>query len=161
MEKPQVSGFGIHLKVANINKSREFYESLGFQTTFVYGSEEFRSTFDKSIATAPEDYPGITYKIGDATIEISEGHIGVKDKNVFQEVITTPKISAVIHVNTLLPILSNKLVEIKVPVRHYYWGTIEAVFRDPDGFVLVLMVPYSDEEFAKISKLTNIEKITK
>lgn len=21
------------------------------------------------------------------------------------------------------------------PVHHYYWGTIEAAFRDPDGFV--------------------------
>ncbi len=161
MEKPNVTSLGIHLKVKDINKSRKFYESLGFKTTFVYGSEEFKSTFDKNIATAPENYPGITYKVGDTTIEISEDHIGIKDKSVFQEMIKSSKVSAVVHVSSLASLFSNPLVEIKVPVRHYYWGTIEAVFRDPDGFVLVFIAPYSDEEFAKISKLTKIEKITK
>ena len=75
--------------------------------------------------------------------------------------IKTPKVSAVFHVKSLVPLFLNKLVKIKVPVRHYYWGTIEAVFRDPDGFVLVFITPYSEDEFANVSKFTKIEKITK
>jgi len=50
---------------------------------------------------------------------------------------------------------------VKFPVRHYYWGTIEAAFRDPDGFVLVFIAPYSEEEFNSLSQLTKIEKIEK
>ena len=39
-----VTGFGVHVKVASIQKSREFYEGyLGLTPIFAYGSEDFRA----------------------------------------------------------------------------------------------------------------------
>ncbi|MBI2592819.1 MAG: hypothetical protein HYW37_01485 [Candidatus Colwellbacteria bacterium] len=64
-----------------------------------------------------------------------------------------------VNVDSLLPLFSNPLITIKFPVRHYYWNTIEAAFRDPDGFVLVFIAPYSEQEFKAISRFAKIEKI--
>ncbi len=36
-------------------------------------------------------------------------------------------------------------VEPTTPVRHYYWGKLEVVFRDSDGVILVLTEPYTPE----------------
>ena len=100
----------------------------------------------------------MTFKVGEnANLEIAEGHIAVKDKKVFKEKIKSPKVSTMVKVQSLVPLFSNKLVNLKFPVRHYYWGTIEAAFRDPDGFVLVFIAPYSEKEFKRISKYTKIE----
>lgn len=35
--------------------------------------------------------------------------------------------------------------------RHYYWGKLEVVIKDPDGTVLVFTQPYS-EEAARVLK---------
>jgi hypothetical protein len=35
-------------------------------------------------------------------------------------------------------------IEIDVRPRHYYWGTLELVIKDPDGLALVFITPYSD-----------------
>lgn len=64
-----------------------------------------------------------------------------------------------VNVTSLVPLFSNPLVNITFPVRHYYWGTIEAAFRDPDGFVLVFIAPHSEEEFKLVSQFTKIEVI--
>ncbi|GEM_PF-2163167 len=160
MEKAEITGFGIHLKVADIRKSREFYESLGFKSVFAYGDEEWRKSVPGGVPSAPEKYRGITFAIGEgAKLELAEGHVGIKHKQVFKDVIQNEKISAMVNVKSLVPLFSNPLVNITFPVRHYYWGTIEAAFRDPDGFVLVFIAPYSEEEFNAVSKFVKIEKI--
>ena len=160
MTKHKIIGLGIHLKVANFDKSREFYESLGFKPVFAYGDEKFRKTLSKGVPSAPEKYRGMTFKVGEnANMEIAEGHIAVNDKKVFKEKIKSPKVSAMVKVQSLVPLFSNKLVNLKFPVRHYYWGTIEAAFRDPDGYVLVFIAPYSKKEFDKVSKYTKVEVI--
>jgi predicted lactoylglutathione lyase len=35
-----IIGFGTHIKVKDIEKSRKFYEALGFKSVFAYGDEE-------------------------------------------------------------------------------------------------------------------------
>ena len=50
MQKCDITGFGNHLKVANITRSREFYESLGFKPVFAYGDDAFRASLPSGIA---------------------------------------------------------------------------------------------------------------
>ena len=157
----EITGFGIHLKVSDIEKSRKFYESLGFKPVFAYGDEKFRASLPKGLPSAPERYRGITYQIGEnAKLEIADGHIAVKDKGCFKEAVKSPKISAMVNVKSLLPLFKNQNVKITFPVRHYYWGTLEAVFRDPDGFVLVFIAPYSKDEFNALNKIVKVEMMT-
>ncbi|MBI2592820.1 MAG: hypothetical protein HYW37_01490 [Candidatus Colwellbacteria bacterium] len=49
MEKGEIKGFGIHLKVRNIEISRQFYESLGFKPVFVYGDKKWLNSFGGKI----------------------------------------------------------------------------------------------------------------
>jgi catechol 2,3-dioxygenase-like lactoylglutathione lyase family enzyme len=161
MSQPaHITSLGTHIKVSNIATSREFYESLGFTPVFAYGDDEFRATLPDGLASAPEKYCGVIYQIGDGPkLEIADGHIAVSDKSVFVDMITSPKITAMIGVESLVPIITNPLVEIKVPVRRYYWNTIEAVTRDPDGFVLVFIVPFSESELAAIEAIRPVEVV--
>jgi len=160
MDTPTINALGVHIKVADIEKSRKFYESLGFKPVFAYGDDKFRASLPEGVPSAPERYRGMSFKIGEnAELEIADGHIAVKDNSVFKEVIKTPKISAMVRVKSVVPLFSNPLVKIKFPVRHYYWNSIEVAFRDPDGFVLVFIAPYSEEEFKQVSKFTKIEVI--
>src|SRR5688572_6638187 len=155
-----LKGLGIHLKVADISKSREFYESLGFKPVFGYGDDEYRKTLPEGCPSAPERYHGVTYKIAEGVnLEVADGHIAVTKPEVFTEKITSPKVSAMVNVESLVPLFENSNVKVTFPVRHYYWGTIEAALRDPDGFVLVFIAPHSEEELAKLSKLVEVEKI--
>jgi catechol 2,3-dioxygenase-like lactoylglutathione lyase family enzyme len=163
MEKCEITGFGTHIKVADIEKSREFYESLGFKPVFAYGDEKWRANFP-DIPSAAESYRGLTFAIGEnAKLEIAEGHIGIKHQDVFKTRIENEKVSAMVNVKSLVPLFTppSGKIDVRFPVRHYYWGTIEAAFRDPDGFVLVFIAPYSEEEFNSLSQLTKIEKIEK
>ncbi len=156
----EITGFGTHLKVADIEKSGKFYESLGFKPVFAYGDEKFRASLPKGLPSAPERYRGMTFQIGEnAKLEIADGHIAVKDKGCFKETIKSPKLSAMVNVKSLLPLFKNPNIKITFPVRHYYWGTLEAAFRDPDGFVLVFIAPYSEDEFNKLSKVVKEEVI--
>ena len=159
MAKLSFTGIGIHLKVKDIKASREFYEKLGFAPVFGYGDEEFRQTLPEGCPSAPEKYHGVTYKLKDgAELEIADGHIAAKSE-VFGEQITSGKVSAMIRVESVVPVLEQCKDRIKYPVRKYYWGSIEVALRDPDGFVLVFIAPYSEAEFAAVSKLTDIETI--
>lgn len=156
----EISSLGTHIKVADIIKSKDFYESLGFKPIFAYGDDKFRALFGKDFPTAQEKYRGVTFKVGEnAELEIAEGHIAIKNKGVFKEEITSPKVSAMVKVTTLIPVLENPLVEIKNPVTRYYWGTIEAVFRDPDGYVLVFIAPFSETELKRVSALVEVKDI--
>lgn len=160
MAKCIIQGLGTHIKVADVEKSREFYESLGFKPVFGYGDAEFTDSLPEGVGSAPEKYRGLTFQISEtANLEIAEGHIAVKDKDVFKSKISTPKISAMVKVESLVPLFTNNLVDIKFPVRKYYWGTIEVAFRDPDGYVLVFITPFTEKELADISKYTEVEEI--
>jgi catechol 2,3-dioxygenase-like lactoylglutathione lyase family enzyme len=159
MGKLAFTGLGIHVKVKDIQASRAFYEGLGFQPVFGYGDEAFRKSLPEGCGSAPEKYHGITYHLKDgADYEIADGHIAAKPE-VFGEEITSGKVSAMIKVESIVPVLEQQKDRIKFPVRKYYWGTIEAALRDPDGFVLVFIAPASDEEFERVSKLTDIETV--
>lgn len=160
MEKLSITGFGTHIKVADIEKSRKFYESLGFKAVFAYGNDAFRASLPEGLPSAPEKYRGMTFNIGESgVLEIAEDHVAVKDKSVSKEVIKSPKVSAMVKVQSVVPLFTNPLVSIKFPVRHYYWGTVEVALRDPDGFVLLFIAPYSEEEIKQVSKYTKVEEI--
>lgn len=159
MSQLQLQSLGIHLKVANIATSRAFYESLGFKPVFGYGDEAFRATLPQDCPSAPETYRGVTYQLPDGgSFEIADGHIAVKPET-FPITIHTAKISAMIKVSSLLPLITHPTIVITYPVRHYYWNTIEAVVRDPDGFVLVFITPFSDHEMDALSPHVTIETI--
>lgn len=161
MSEQRIDSLGIDIKTADFEASRKFYESLGFKPVFGYGDEDFRKTLPAGVGSAPEKYRGLTFQISDtASLEIAEGHIAIKDQAVFKDLITSPKVSAMVKVPTLVPLFSNPRVNINFPVRHYYWGTIEAAFRDPDGFALVFIAPFSDKEVAELSKFVKVEEIT-
>src|SRR5438105_943105 len=109
MSSVDVNGFGVHLKVAIIEASREFYErTLGFRPVFAYGDEAFRATIPEGVPTAPERYRGVTYEpIENCPFEIADGHIAVADRGVFTSLIESPKVSAMIRVASLMPLLAD------------------------------------------------------
>ena len=80
-------------------------------------------------------------------MEIADGHRAVKAAT-FKEHINSSKISLMIKVDSLETIVNlcrkNK-IDIAVSPRHYYWGTLEMVIKDPDGAVLVFIAPYTPE----------------
>lgn len=51
--------------------------------------------------------------------------------------------------------LINQCTKASIPLavdpRHYYWGTLEVVVKDPDGLVLVFIAPYSENEAKKVN----------
>ena len=155
----EFTGLGIHIKVRDIVESRKFYESLGFTPVFGYGSEEFRKTLPEGCGSAPEAYQGVTYKLADgAELEVADGHIAVKPAD-FQVEVDDAKITGMIRVKSVTPVIEKYQDRIKFPVRHYYWTSIEVAIRDPDGFVLVFIAPFSTEELAAVSKLVGVEVV--
>lgn len=149
----EFTGIGIHIKVKDILKSRQFYEDLGFVPVFGYGDDAFRATLPEGCASAPERYHGVTYNLSDTSqLEIADGHIAVR-KDVFGESISSPKVSGMVKVASLVPIADKLKSLTTFPVRKYYWGTIEVAVKDPDGFVLIFIAPHSDEEYEALSKV--------
>jgi len=137
-----MSGFGVHIKVRNFKKSYDFYKALGFKRTFEYGP-----TF-----LVKEQYQGAVFTWRDVTIEIADGHRAVK-REIFQETILSSKVSLMIHVDSISQLLErckSNDIELAVGPRHFYWGTIEVVVKDPDGLVLVFIAPYSEAEAKRI-----------
>ncbi len=132
---------GIHIKVVNFEKSKLFYESLGFKKVFEYGPDQ----------KVNEEYRGVTFLVGKMKLEIANGHRAVKDI-VFKEKILSSKVSLMVEVEKLSKIVNlcrNIGINLAVEPRHYYWGTLEVVVKDPDGLVIVFVAPYSSRE-AKI-----------
>lgn len=147
-----MSGFGVHIKVKNFKKSHDFYKALGFKKTFEYGPT----------LAVKEQYQGAVFAWRNATIEIADGHRAVKPE-IFQETILSSKVSLMIHVESISQFLKRcKKNDIKLSVgpRHFYWGTIEVVVKDPDGLVLVFIAPYSTHEArsVKADKIYSVNK---
>lgn len=156
-----VTALGIHIKVADIDASRDFYERyLGLTPAFAYGDEDFLATIPDTATKAPDVYRGILYDLSpQAKLEIADGHIAVKHPAVFSEQIVSPKISAMVNVSSLVPLLESSARRPKSTVKHYHWGTVEMVLRDPDGFVVVLIAPYTEEEAAAVSRYVEVERV--
>jgi len=149
-----IKTIGAHIKVSDFAKSKKFYEALGFQKIFEYGPDK---TFEKDANGTPisatESYHGATYMHGTALLEIADGHCGVKP-HVFKESITSSKVSLMIGIENMSDFLDTckkSGIPLAVGPRHYYWGKLEVVLKDPDGLILVFTVPYSEEEAEKIN----------
>lgn len=148
-----IKNIGVHIKAANFTKSIAFYEALGFSKIFEYGpGKNFVKDAAGNLISAKEDYFGVTFQHGDSKLEIADGHRAVKP-GVFKETISSSKISLTVQVDDLEDILKRckkNNIPLAVGPRHYYWGTIEIVIKDPDGTVLVFIVPYSEKLALKI-----------
>lgn len=145
-----INGIGVHIKVKNFPRSREFYEALGFESVFSYGQG----------LKVQEIYSGMVFQHGSSKIEIADGHRAV-NKSVFQESIPSSKISLMINIDSLQEVIEKAAranIPIAVPPRHYYWNTLELVIKDPDGVVLVFIAPYSDHEAKAINADTTFSK---
>jgi hypothetical protein len=133
-----ITGIGTHIKVKDFQKSKWFYKTLRFQQVFAYGPNE----------PVKERYNGIVFAVGNAKIEIGEGHVAVKPE-VRMETVKSSKMSLMINVDNihdLLDICKQNKIDVTVGPRHYYWNTIEVVLIDPDGVRLVFIAPYTKEE---------------
>ncbi len=132
---------GTHIKVKDFAKSKTFYLGLGFTPIFEYGPDQ----------KVKEDYNGITFALGAGKLEIADGHRAVKPE-VFKELIKSSKMSLMIEVDSIGEIVAraHKMgIDPTTPIRHYYWGKLEVVFRDPDGVILVFAEPYTKEAAEK------------
>jgi uncharacterized glyoxalase superfamily protein PhnB len=92
------------------------------------------------------------FLVGDTKLEIADGHRAVKPE-VFARPMVDSKVSLMLGVESLrsiIEICKREGIAIAVKPRHYYWGTLELVIKDPDGVVLVFIAPYSREEAEKI-----------
>lgn len=148
-----IQTIGTHIKVADFAKSVRFYEMLGFTKVFEYGpNKTFQKDANGNLVSAPESYRGMTFSHGGCKLEIADGHRAVKPE-VFKEKVKSSKISLMILVDSISGLLDRcKKANIPLAVgpRHYYWGTLEVVLKDPDGVVLVFIAPYTEEEAKKI-----------
>jgi uncharacterized glyoxalase superfamily protein PhnB len=116
---------------------------LSFKSIFEYGPD----------CQVKEDYSGIVFEAGGGVLEIADGHRAVKAAT-FKEHINSSKISLMIKVDsleTILGLCQNNHIEIAVSPRHYYWGTLEMVVKDPDGTVLVFVAPYTSKSAKALS----------
>lgn len=137
-----IKSIGTHIKASNYAKSRSFYEGLGFTVIFEYGP-------DKEVK---EDYNGVVFGVGGAKLEVADGHRAVKPET-FAEKVASSKISLMIEVESIVEVIerANKMcLTPVVQVRHYYWGKLEVVYRDPDGVIVVLTQPYNEVDAKKL-----------
>ena len=73
---------------------------------------------------------------------------------MFQETVASSKISLFIGVDSIsdmLAVCKKVGIEPIVGVRHYHWGKLEFVVRDPDGVIIVFFAPYTKEEAEKVN----------
>jgi predicted lactoylglutathione lyase len=137
-----INSIGVHIKVKDFEKSVIFYEALGFNKVFEYGP-------GKEVV---EDYSGIVFDVGGTNLEIADGHRAVKQE-VFKEEVKSSKISLMVGVKSLknvIEVCNKEYIDIAVGPRHYYWGKLELVLKDPDGTVLVFWMPYDEGEAKEI-----------
>ena len=157
-----IKGIGTHIKVADFEASRKFYEALGFEKSFEMGPKiPFKKDATGNLISVPEDYQAIDFVYGGCKLEIADGHRAVKPE-VFKEKVTSSKISLMIPVDSLEDIIDrckNNGIELAVGPRHYYWGTLELVVKDPDGVVLVFIQPYDEETAKKLNADESFGKV--
>lgn len=161
------TGLGIHLKVRDIAVSREFYEGLlGLTPTRAAGTEAFRRTLPATLPPRSDDgLPGasdrwncVTYEPSPtAPLEICDGHPAVLRPEVFLQPVVGPKVSAMLHAESLVPLVRDRGARPTFPTRVYPWGTVELVLEDPDGFVIVVIAPAADSEIEALGQLVRVD----
>lgn len=137
-----IKSIGTHIKASNYAKSREFYEGFGFPVVFEYGP-------DKEVK---EEYSGVTFAVGAAKLEVADGHRAVSPET-FAEEVKSSKVSLMVEVESVAEIMERgKAMGLSptTPLRHYYWGKLEVVYRDPDGVIVVFTQPYDEAEAKKL-----------
>lgn len=139
-----IKSIGTVVKAKDFAKSRAFYETLGFRVIFELGPDkEIKSGSDRVVIFGSET---------GGKFELTDAHPAIKP-TVFQELIPSSKISMMFDVDSLAEIIkAAKSIGVgpSVEVRHYYYGTLEVVFKDPDGMVVVFIEPYTPESAAKL-----------
>lgn len=161
------TGLGIHLKVHDVAASRAFYEGvLGLVPTRAAGSDEFRKTLpatlpprrDDGLPGSPDAWNSVTYQPSpSAPLEISDGHPAVERPEVYREPVSGPKVSAMLHAESLVPLVRDRGARPSYPVRVYPWGTVELLLKDPDGFVVVVIAHATETEVSAIRQLVLVE----
>ncbi len=137
-----IKSIGTHIKARDYAKSRAFYEGFGFPVIFEYGPNK----------EVKEDYSGVTFAVGSAKLEIADGHRAVK-RETFLEEVKSSKISLMVEVESLSEIIARAQkmgLSPTTPVRHYYWGKLEVVYRDPDGVIVVFTQAYNEDDAKKL-----------
>lgn len=162
------TGVGIHLKVSDIKASRSFYEeALGLVPARGSGTDDFRRSLPDFLATnrgdglpgSPDAWNSVTYvPTAHGELEIADGHPAV-DTVVFKRSVDGPKVSAMLHVESLLPLVRDRRIQPTYPVRVYPWGSVEVVLKDPDGFVVVLIAPASKDEIAMLEAVVRVDDV--
>lgn len=134
-----IKSMGTVIKTKDYAKSRKFYETLGFEVIFEIGpGKKIESGSDQVVIFGSES---------GGKFELTDAHPAIKP-GVFQEDVRSSKISMMFEVDSLAEIIKRaESIGVKpaVPVRHYYYGTLEVVYKDPDGMVLVFIEPYTTE----------------
>lgn len=161
------TGVGVHLKARDLAASRRFYEGLlGMTPARASGNPNFRRTLASALPPSREDgLPGspdrwnsISYRpCPNTEIELADSHPAVSDRSVFEAAIDGPKISAMLHVESLVPLIVDRKAELGYPVRIYPWGSVEAAVKDPDGFVVVLIARATEKEVSTLRSCVEVE----
>lgn len=139
-----IKSIGTVIKTKDFAKSRKFYETLGFEVTFEIGPDKEIKSGTDQVVIFGSDTGG--------KFELTDAHPAIKPE-VFNEDIKSSKISMMFEVDSLADIVARAEsvgVEPAVPVRHYYYGSLEIVYKDPDGVVLVFIEPYTRESADKL-----------
>ncbi len=135
-----IKSMGTVVKTKDFAKSREFYVTLGFRVDFEIGPDkEIKSGNDRVVIFGSES---------GGKFELTDAHPAIKP-STFAETIISSKISMMFEVESLGDIMERAKsmgYEPAVGVRHYYYGTLEVVFKDPDGMVIVFIEPYTEEK---------------
>ena len=90
--------------------------------------------------------------MGEAKLEVADGHRAVAPAT-FVEKVTSSKISLMVEVESVAEIMeraSKMKLSPTTPLRHYYWGKLEVVYRDPDGVIVVFTQPYDEVEAKRL-----------
>ena len=143
-----ISKIGTYLKVSDIKKSREFYGALGFTVRYEFGPD-----IEDGESSETNTYSGTLYTTDDriAFLEIGDGHLTV-DPKVFEEKITSSKVSLIVRVDSIKEILelADKAgISPEKDVVNYPWGVTEVVYKDPDGFHVLFNTPTKEEHKKK------------
>jgi catechol 2,3-dioxygenase-like lactoylglutathione lyase family enzyme len=148
MTGPQLSKLGVNLKVRDFARSKAFYDAFGFRLLFEFGPG----------LPGNSPFRGLFYEVGNALLEVSEGHLAVRPE-VFATPVQTSKVSLMIYVPSLVPILDiieQRQVEVSVKPRQFPWGQMGVIVKDPDGLVLAFLSDASPDEVQRVQARTDV-----
>ena len=126
----------VFLNARNIEKSVQFYQSLGFKVT------ESTKDNDNRLTYATLELDGAEFRLG---------WIGANDDAEFREWVSTPLGAGVIvsfysgDVNSIFKKAENAQVKIEQPLAERPYGTAFTM-NDPDGYVVTFITPKDEKK---------------